>query len=95
MTPSPQKLKELEKYEKGRRTSLLLIGFRKLQRRVPLTAESAESTFEPVHANGGNRRGDARGTFGKSFCWAQSLLVASELVGHLRRDFAPAQRFRK
>lgn len=88
MTPTTQK-SQLEKYEKGRRVSLLLIGFGKLQRRVSLTAESAESTFEPVHANGGNRWGGAGGTFGKSVCCAQSLLVASELVGHLRRDSAP------
>lgn len=54
MTPSALK-SQLEKYEKGCHISLLLIGFRKLQRRVSLAAESAESTFEPVHANGGNR----------------------------------------
>lgn len=44
MTPSTQKS------QLGWRVSLLLTGFRKLQRRVPLTAESAESAFEPVHA---------------------------------------------
>lgn len=88
MAPSTQK-SQLEKYEKGCGVSFLLLGFRKLQRRVSLMAESAESTFEPVHANRGNRWGDAGGTFGKSICCAQSLLVASELVDHLRRDSAP------
>lgn len=88
MTPSTRK-SQLEKYQKGCCILLLLIGFRKLQRRVWLTAESAESTFEPSHANGGTRWGNARGAFGKSICCTQSLLVASELVGHLRRDSTP------
>lgn len=87
MTPSTQK-SQLGKYEMEYRILLLLIGFRKLQRRVLFTAGSAESTFQPVHANGGSRWGDAKGTFGKSFCCAQSLLVVAELVGHLRWDSA-------
>lgn len=57
--PSTQN-SQLEKYQKGYRISLLLIGFRKLQRRVSLTAESAESTFKPVHANGGKSVGRRR-----------------------------------
>lgn len=55
-TPSTQN-SQLEKYQKGHRISLLLIGFRKLQRRVSLAAESAESTFKPVHASGGKSVG--------------------------------------